>query len=84
MHVMLAYRLLKKLEFLIFVGIFIPGFRRFCTNGRFYQHKTYDRFCPRFEDHAINPELEKRMAKRANAKMTILKSSPRCDALQTE
>ena len=27
------------------------------------------------EDHAINPELEKRMAKRANAKTTILKSS---------
>ena len=27
------------------------------------------------EDNAINPELEKRMAKRANAKTTILKSS---------
>jgi pimeloyl-ACP methyl ester carboxylesterase len=27
------------------------------------------------EDHAINPELEKRMAKRANAKTTILESS---------
>src|SRR5215468_10217442 len=27
------------------------------------------------DDNAINPELEKRMAKRANAKMTILKSS---------
>src|SRR5262250_2667495 len=27
------------------------------------------------EDHAINPELEKRMAKRANAKTTTLKSS---------
>jgi pimeloyl-ACP methyl ester carboxylesterase len=27
------------------------------------------------EDNAINPELEKRMAQRANAKMTILKSS---------
>ena len=27
------------------------------------------------EDHAINPELEMRMAKRANAKTTTLKSS---------
>ena len=27
------------------------------------------------EDNAINPELEKRMAQRANAKTTILKSS---------
>jgi pimeloyl-ACP methyl ester carboxylesterase len=27
------------------------------------------------EDNAINPELEKRMAKRANAKTTILKTS---------
>jgi hypothetical protein len=26
------------------------------------------------EDHTINPELEKRMAKRANAKTTTLKS----------
>jgi len=27
------------------------------------------------EDHTINPELEQRMAKRANAKTTVLKSS---------
>src|SRR5215831_13437483 len=28
-------------------GRFIPGFKRCCTNWRFYEHKTYDCFCPR-------------------------------------
>jgi hypothetical protein len=28
-------------------GRFIPQFKRICTNRGFYEHKTYDRFCPR-------------------------------------
>ena len=36
------------------------------------------------DDNAISPELEKRMAKRANAKNDDPKVQSRCDALQTE
>ena len=32
---------------LVLVGVLLPPFKRCCTNWRFYEHKTYDCFCPR-------------------------------------